>query len=125
MIWLTPNVAMNELTLSFTTTNPDKNPTSAQTATAIRALRTPGMTKLRPFGTPAVASLWRNVAMARDNEHIAPTDKSNEFVASGMRNANASSPIGTFSPNVSLKVAALRNVSVFQMPKTIMKPTNK
>ena len=125
MSWLTPSVAMNELTFSFTTTNPEKKPTRAHTPIAIRAVTTPGRLKSRGATAPLRASFCNHVDTMSESEHIAPMDKSKEFVASGMRNASARRPIGTFSPSVNLNVALLRNVSDFHRPNTIMKPTHR
>jgi hypothetical protein len=52
---------------------------------------------------------------------MAPIDKSNEFVASGTKNARANMPMATFSPRMSLKLATLKKVSGFQMPKMTTK----
>jgi hypothetical protein len=59
--------------------------------------------------------------MHNDSEVIAPMDKSNELVASGTKNAKANMPIATFSPRMSLKLATLKKVSGFQIPKMTMK----
>jgi hypothetical protein len=62
-----------------------------------------------------------HVVMHNDSEVIAPMDKSKEFVASGTKKAKAKRPIATFSPKMSLKLATLKKVSGFQMPKMMTK----
>ena len=78
-----PRVAMNELTRSLTTMNPDTKPTEAQPSTATTA--------------PAAAGspLWicSHTLMAIASDIIAPIERSYAPAASGTRNARASTHV--------------------------------
>ena len=110
-----PSVAINEFTLSFTTMKPDNTPNNVHANTPHKAARPAGMLNER----------WKSsdshVVMHKDSEVIAPIDKSKEFVASGTKKAKANMPIATFSFKMSLKLATLKKVSGFQIPKIKMK----
>ena len=108
-------MAINEFTFSFTTMKPDNTPNNMHTNTPHNAARPAGMLNVR----------WKSseshVVMHNDNEVMAPIERSNEFVASGTKNAKANIPIATFSPKMSLKLAILKKVSGFHMPKMTTK----
>jgi hypothetical protein len=94
---------------------PDNTPNNMHANTPHNAARPAGILNER----------WKSsdnhVVIHNDSEVIAPIDKSKEFVASGTKKAKAKRPIATFSPKMSLKLATLKKVSGFQMPKMTMK----
>ena len=65
--WLMPSVAINELTLNFTTQIAETSPTNAQTAIATTATRA--------MGTSG-CSAPNQLRMTSDKPIIAPTDRS-------------------------------------------------
>src|SRR3954468_5976786 len=89
--WLTPSVAMNELTFSRTTMKPDTPPMSMQATTLMSA--------------PAVGGSdvwsWIQIPIATDVDMSAPTARSYAPAASGTRNASATKQVTAPSLKIS------------------------
>src|SRR3954453_19053129 len=89
--WLTPSVAMNELTFSRTTMKPDTLPSSMHAATLMSAPATGG----------SDVWSWIQMPIATDADISAPTARSYAPAANGMRNASATRQVTAPSLKIS------------------------
>ena len=109
-----PSVAMNELTLSFTTMKPLMNPTRAHNAMAMSAQSPCGIDVL----------LANAMVTATEKPMRAPMERSKVAPASGMRKARPSTATTTLPVSTRLMLVCVRKLS-WVMPKKIMNAAHR
>jgi hypothetical protein len=113
-----PRVAMNELTLSFTTIKPFTKPINAEVKT-VAAIATG---RDRPLATPPSFSPFISLITSSVLKFMfAATDKSNVPHESGMINANANIAEIDLSAATECNVATLKNTFGIQIEKKTIK----